>query len=49
LGSITASKLADFVVYEKDWLNSGVVSDLEILQQRPLATIVGGKVEYGKL
>ncbi|KAJ3414805.1 hypothetical protein HDV05_006052 [Chytridiales sp. JEL 0842] len=49
IGSIAPRKLADFVVFPLDWLDASKVPDLQILKQNPVATVVGGRVEYGKL
>ncbi|KAI8833349.1 amidohydrolase family-domain-containing protein [Chytridium lagenaria] len=49
LGSITAGKLADFVVYEKNWLSPLEVAEDEILKMKPKAVVVGGVVRFGKL
>ncbi|NNE37061.1 MAG: amidohydrolase family protein, partial [Gammaproteobacteria bacterium] len=42
-GSITPGKFADFVIIEEDILN---IPALELLQIKPLATIVNGKTVY---
>ncbi|KAJ3212526.1 hypothetical protein HDU67_003753 [Dinochytrium kinnereticum] len=48
LGSITQGKLADFVVYEKDWVSEeGGVTEGEILTMKPAAVFVGGVKRFG--
>ncbi|KAI9361698.1 amidohydrolase family-domain-containing protein [Zopfochytrium polystomum] len=50
-GSIAAGKYADFVVYPKDWVREGAgsLSARELREALPVATVVGGVVEYGSL
>jgi hypothetical protein len=43
-GSLTAGKLADFVVIDRDVMTCGV---RQILQVRVLKTVIGGEVAYG--
>ncbi|KAI9338475.1 amidohydrolase family-domain-containing protein [Obelidium mucronatum] len=53
LGSISAGKWADFVVYEDDWIkeeeDGGHVGELDLLAVSPTVTVVGGVPRFGKL
>ncbi|KAJ3098658.1 hypothetical protein HDU97_003820 [Phlyctochytrium planicorne] len=49
LGSITKGKLADFVVYDKNWLSEKDVSDQELLQIKPKTVVLGGFARFGRL
>lgn len=46
LGQISAGYLADLIVLDRDYLT---IPDDEIRQIRPVATMLGGRIVYGKL
>ncbi|KAJ3113941.1 hypothetical protein HDU96_002749 [Phlyctochytrium bullatum] len=49
LGSISKGKLADFVIYEKNWLSEREVPDAEVQDLKPSAVVVGGQIRFGTL
>ena len=49
LGSIEVGKYADFVIYDKDWMDEGIVENpREILEIRPRMVVLGGRCVYEK-
>ncbi|KAJ3041311.1 hypothetical protein HDV00_009583 [Rhizophlyctis rosea] len=48
LGSITAGKKADFVMFDRDFMDESREAR-EILDAKVVATVVGGKVMFGNL
>ncbi|KAJ3111557.1 hypothetical protein HK100_002647 [Physocladia obscura] len=52
LGSIGIRKWADFVVYAHDWVKEesagGIVGEADLLYLQPVATFVGGVLQFGK-